>query len=272
MRKTFSNYLKKLLKSDSKYALLLGDISVGLFVDENEKLPSRVYNLGILEQSMISFASGLSRGGITPFVHTISPFLIERAYEQIKLDISYNQCKVIMVSANGPYDYNKLGPTHHCASDVPLIDLLKNIKIFLPSRTKDISKCIDKALKSSQSSYIRLTSFASENNKIKEKVIQSRKKDKTELNIIIGESLYHLEKKLGKFKNWIYIYDLDFNNFKIFEKFDTLIFWEPYSKPILAIKFKNKKINHRSKLISYTYPPYIYNGIYKKPLFIKNYL
>ena len=45
--------------------------------------PERVINFGIMEQSMIGFASGLSKGGYYP-ITSITPFLVDRAYEQIK--------------------------------------------------------------------------------------------------------------------------------------------------------------------------------------------
>ena len=124
MRKNFANYLKEIISQNENILGLLGDISVGLFVDKDEKLYKNIFNLGLIEQSMISYAAGLARSGLIPFVHTISPFIVERAYEQIKLDLVYNNCKCILVSANGPFDYHKLGPTHHCSSDIPLLSLL----------------------------------------------------------------------------------------------------------------------------------------------------
>ena len=56
MRKVFATELRKnFLKSD-KNSILLGDISVGLFLDTGDDLVPNAYNMGILEQSMISFA------------------------------------------------------------------------------------------------------------------------------------------------------------------------------------------------------------------------
>ena len=73
MRKEFAKITSNLLAKNDNLVILLGDISVGLFLKQ-ELLPNRVFNMGVLEQSMISFAAGLSRGGILPFVHTISPY------------------------------------------------------------------------------------------------------------------------------------------------------------------------------------------------------
>ena len=105
MRKTFSEFIKRQLVENKYSAILLGDISVGLFLDSNEALHERCLNVGILEQSMISLAAGMARGGITTYVHTISAFLVERAYEQIKLDLDYNKNKVILVFLKGYLEY-----------------------------------------------------------------------------------------------------------------------------------------------------------------------
>ena len=269
MRKEFSRILKNLLFDKENYALLLGDISVGLFIDENEKLPKNVYNLGVLEQSMISFAAGLSRGGITPFVHTISTFLLERAYEQIKLDLSYNQNKIIMVSANGPYDYNKLGPTHHCSSDVPLIELLESINIFLPGRVDDVQKCIDEAINSPNSSYIRLNSQKSSLQEIRPNIIYSKGLNSKSLIVFIGESINNSNINiLNLEEDWIYIFDLDSLNKKNLHQYSQIVFWEPYSRPIAASKYR-KILDNKVKMTSYVYPESIQNGIFKYPNYIK---
>ena len=39
--------------------------------------------LGILEPSMISFAAGISSGGITPILYSITPFITEQVRKQI---------------------------------------------------------------------------------------------------------------------------------------------------------------------------------------------
>ena len=39
---------------------------------------------------MIGFAAGLSKAGYVPIVHTIAPFLVLRALDQIKIDFVYN--------------------------------------------------------------------------------------------------------------------------------------------------------------------------------------
>ncbi len=158
MRKKFIELSKAELSSNKGSYLLLGDISVGGFIQPNGELFNNVINMGIAEQGLISFAAGLSEKGANIIVHTISPFLVERAYEQIKLFCGYNNARLILVSANGPFDYEKLGPTHHCAADVSILAHIDNLNIFTPSTILDFTECFESALKSNNSSYIRLTS------------------------------------------------------------------------------------------------------------------
>ena len=93
MRRKFGKIICNLAKKDSKIILLVGDIGYGIFDEFRQKYPSRFFNMGICEQSLIGAASGMALQGLKPWVYTITPFLIERPFEQIKLDI--DQQKVL---------------------------------------------------------------------------------------------------------------------------------------------------------------------------------
>ena len=85
--------------------------------------------MGICEQSIIGAASGMALEGLQPWVYTITPFLIERPFEQIKLDIDHQNVNVNLV---GYADYPTLGPTHMELDAKKTMELFKNIKSFFP--------------------------------------------------------------------------------------------------------------------------------------------
>ena len=89
MRKQLADTVGDAIKADDKVVLLFGDVGTYGFRHAAAQFPSRVYNVGILEQSMVSMAAGLSMQGFIPVVHTIAAFLVERSFEQIKDDFGY---------------------------------------------------------------------------------------------------------------------------------------------------------------------------------------
>ena len=157
MRKLFAELSKAEIANNPNSYVLLGDIGVGAFLNKEDQLPDRVFNMGIAEQAMIGFGSGLSISGGNVIVHTIAAFLVERAFEQIKLCCSYNNAKLILISANGPYEYEKLGPTHHCPNDVSILSTLPNFNIRVPATLQEFRDCYAEALTSLSSTYIRAT-------------------------------------------------------------------------------------------------------------------
>ena len=97
MRRIFGKIINEIAQRDKKVVLLVGDIGYGIFDDIRKNNPNQFYNLGICEQSLISFASGLALQGLKPWVYTITPFLIERPFEQVKLDIDQQKANVKLV-------------------------------------------------------------------------------------------------------------------------------------------------------------------------------
>ena len=109
MRRKFGKLIDQLAKKDKKIVLLVGDIGYGIFNDFRKNHKNRFFNMGICEQSIIGTAAGMALEGLKPWVYTITPFLIERPFEQIKLDINQQKVNVKLV---GFADYPTLGPTH----------------------------------------------------------------------------------------------------------------------------------------------------------------
>lgn len=109
MRKEFGKTIVELAKKDNEVYLITGDIGYGIFDEFRKRFPARFMNFGIREQSMVSFASGMALEGLKPYVYTITPFLIERAFEQIKLDINQQNVNVKLI---GYADYPGQGLTH----------------------------------------------------------------------------------------------------------------------------------------------------------------
>jgi transketolase len=159
MRKQFVKSIKEILYKDINSVLLLGDIGVFGFREELKNIPSRAYNIGILEQSTISLAAGLSRTGLIPFVHTIAPFLVERALEQLKIDFGYQELNGNFISVGSSYDYAALGCTHHCPGDIQILLSIPNLKIFIPGTSEELNHFLLNEYNSKYPKYYRLSEY-----------------------------------------------------------------------------------------------------------------
>ncbi|MDA9210849.1 hypothetical protein N9O74_01770 [Methylophilaceae bacterium] len=168
MRKQFVSTFESLIKKDSKLSLLLCDIGVFGFRNSIAKYPNRVINIGILEQSTIGIACGMSRSGLIPVVHTIAPFLVERAFEQIKIDFGYHNIGCNLVSVGASYDYASLGCTHHCPADVALLKNIPGIEILTPGHPLEFDSLFRQIYKNGNPSYFRLSEKSNiKSNKVK---------------------------------------------------------------------------------------------------------
>jgi len=153
MREEFGKWIVETAEKDKEVILIVGDIGYKIFDLYRKIFPERFLNLGICEQSMISIASGMALEGLKPYVYTITPFLIERPFEQIKLDLDAQNVNVKLV---GYADYPKQGPTHKTLDERGLMRLLKNFDNYFPSNSKEARKFLDESYKSKKPTFISL--------------------------------------------------------------------------------------------------------------------
>jgi transketolase len=138
MRAQFPKTIVELADRDPRVFVLLGDIGVFGFREFSARWPSRFLNAGIREQAMASAAGGLAKVGFIPFIHSITPFVVERCFEQIKVGLGYHELPGNVVSVGAGIDYSALGCTHHSHSDIALFRSLPRARIFAPGSPAEL--------------------------------------------------------------------------------------------------------------------------------------
>ena len=133
IRQQFADTMLEVGQKDPDLVVLIGDISHFALQPFAQACPGRFYNIGICEPTIVSMGAGLAKAGLYPVMHTIAPFLIERSFEQIKLDFCYQHLGGNLVSVGSAFDYANLGCTHHCYDDWALIKSLPGTQIIYPA-------------------------------------------------------------------------------------------------------------------------------------------
>ncbi|MDQ2790009.1 MAG: transketolase [Pseudonocardiales bacterium] len=156
-RERFYRLIPGLLREDPRLALVLAEIGAG-YLDPVATAPAadRVINVGIREQLMLGVAGGLALTGMRPIVHTFPPFLIERPFEQVKLDLGHQGLGAVLVSAGGSYGWPGGGQTHFGHRDVALLDTLDGWTVHVPGHPAEVDTLLRQAVASQGRVYLRL--------------------------------------------------------------------------------------------------------------------
>ena len=152
MRSRFYRVAAQALDDDERVALVVAEIGVA-------QLPQheRIYNVGIREQLMIGVTAGLALEGYRAVAHSYAPFLVERPYEQIKLDLGHQDVGAILVSIGASYDAAREGRTHQAPEDVALLSALPGWTIHVPGHPDEAERLFRRALATDDRVYIRLS-------------------------------------------------------------------------------------------------------------------
>ncbi|MFI5659860.1 transketolase family protein [Streptomyces sp. NPDC051684] len=132
MRDRFAPVLSRILDEDPRVAVVLAEIGVAPFAGAAKRHPERVINVGIREQLLVGAGAGLALAGMRPVMHTFASFLVERPFEQVKLDFGHQGVGGVLVSAGASYDVSSGGFTHMSPGDVALLDTLDGWRVHVP--------------------------------------------------------------------------------------------------------------------------------------------
>jgi transketolase len=155
-RETFARTAAELVDEDLSVALVYAEISGQYFSRVRRRHPDRVLNVGIREQLLVSVGAGLALSGLRPVVHTFGSFLVERAFEQIKLDFNHQDVGGVLVGSGGSVDISSGGRTHQSPGDVALIDTLPDWTVHVPGHADEVASSLRSAVAGDGRDYLRV--------------------------------------------------------------------------------------------------------------------
>ena len=152
MRERFYELTREALDANERVAVVTAQIGT----DSIGEHP-RHFDVGIREQLMIGVAAGLALEGYRPIAHSYTPFLVERPWEFLKLDLGHNDLGAVLVSTGASYDAARSGRTHQAPEDVALVAALPGWTIHVPGHSAELESLFLGSLGSEDRVYIRMS-------------------------------------------------------------------------------------------------------------------
>ncbi|HET7572500.1 MAG TPA: hypothetical protein VFJ77_07515 [Gaiellaceae bacterium] len=152
MRERFYEVARRALDEDERVAVVTAEIGTATLGPH-----PRHVNVGIREQLLIGVAAGLALEGYRPVAHSYAPFLVERPYEFLKLDLGHNDLGAVLVSTGASYDAARSGRTHQAPEDVAAVATLPGWTIRVPGHPDELERAFRDALAGDGRVYIRMS-------------------------------------------------------------------------------------------------------------------
>ncbi len=157
MRRAFLGRVAQMIREEEDTTFFTVDIGMWALRNELKEYPERCVNVGIFEDAMMSIVAGMASRGLIPTVFGIQPYLIERALEQIKMDLAYQKLGVNIVGTGAAVDYPKYGYSHYCAEDVQLIKMIPGCEFVAPGSAKQFLQLFDASYRDGRPTFFRIS-------------------------------------------------------------------------------------------------------------------
>lgn len=133
---TFCNEFGKLMcrmaEKDERISVITAAMCLGTGLTEfAEKYSDRFFDVGIAEEHAVTFASGLSKGGMLPVFAVYSTFL-QRCYDEIIHDGALQDQKMVLAIDRAGFVGDD-GETHNGLYDVAFLQSIPKVTVYSPS-------------------------------------------------------------------------------------------------------------------------------------------
>ncbi len=156
MRTAFIKELTQVAREDDRICLLMAEVGFSVVEGFEAEFPGRFYNTGIAEQDLVNIACGMALRGKKPVAYSMAPFLPSRAFEQIKINVCYQNLPVVLVGVGTGMSYSNMGATHHAPEDLAIMSSLPNMTVLCPCDPVETRHAVRKAFELNAPCYIAI--------------------------------------------------------------------------------------------------------------------
>jgi transketolase len=120
-----------------------------------KEFPDRFFNLGIAESNMVGVAAGLAACGKIAFVSSFACFLMNNAYEQLRMSVAYPHLNVKCVGTHAGISIGEDGPSQMAVEDVAAACALGGFVVLVPADDQSTRAAIRAAYAHDGPVYVR---------------------------------------------------------------------------------------------------------------------
>ena len=144
-------------RADERVVAMCCDLTESTKMDAfAREFPNRFFEMGIMEQSAASVASGMAAMGKVPFVSSYAMFSPGRNWEQIRTTICYNNRPVKIAGSHSGVSVGPDGGTHRAVEDITLTRVIPRMVVITPCDSIEARKATLAMAKTNSPTYIRL--------------------------------------------------------------------------------------------------------------------
>ncbi len=142
---SYSSYFGKTLcefsSKDKRICAITAAMALGTGLESFSKTyPERFFDVGIAEEHAVTFASGLSSGGMLPVFAVYSTFL-QRCADQLIHDCALQRKKTVIAVDRAGFT-GEDGETHQGLFDVSIVRGMPNTTVYSPSSYAELSRAM----------------------------------------------------------------------------------------------------------------------------------
>ena len=133
-REAFGKALVELGRADSNVVVCDADLSKSTFTHLFAKeFPERFFSCGIAEANMVSIGAGLASSGKIAFVASFSAFVLNKGFEQLRVNVAYSQIPLKVVGTHSGISIGEDGPSQMSVEDLSLACSLAGFTVISPA-------------------------------------------------------------------------------------------------------------------------------------------
>lgn len=150
----FGATMVSLAERDPRLVAITAAMRAGTGLQEfAERFPDRFFDVGMAEQTAVTFAAGLASQGMRPVAAVYSTFL-QRGYDQIVHDVALPRLPVILALDRAGL-VGEDGPTHHGVFDLTYLRHIPGLAVMAPKDLSELAAMLKTAVELEGPSAIR---------------------------------------------------------------------------------------------------------------------